>query len=228
MTCHEFRDALQDALDTRSELTGLVSHHAQTCVEHDCLLALEDFRLIAEAVRSVPTVESPQLVDRVMASLAPVTVARRAVQPVPSRSGSRSTVLSLVTVAGVLVAAFLGLRPRNEPNQVAKQPGTDSSKPPMVAADKSSPPPAPTPESEPFLPLHLAARAPALVTDTVNGHFDRSAIKDLPIVSPLMSAVTEQFRPMGQELKAWVEQFQTTPDKMMDSTQVESPTLPIG
>ena len=57
---------------------------------------------------------------------------------------------------------------------------------------------------------------------------DTAAITGLPVVTPLMSAVTEQFRPMGQELKEWVEQFQTAPDKMMDSTQIGPAVRPIG
>ena len=228
MNCHGFRDALQEALDTRSELSGPARQHARACVDDGCRVAFEDFRLVVEAARSLPAAESPELVARVMAALAPVTVFRRPAQTLPNRAGSRSTVLSLVTVAGVLIAAFLGLRPRNEADQVVKHHGAGSPKRPVVLADKTSPASVSTPESEPFLPLHLAARAPALVTDTVNGHFDRSRIAGLPVVSPLLSAVTEQFRPMGQELKEWVEQFQSAPDKMMDSTQVESPVRPIS
>lgn len=228
MTCHQFRDALQEALDTRSGVPTAARQHAETCLDHGCRGALEDFRLIAEAVQSVPRAESPELVDRVMAALAPVTVTSRPrpPQPLPSRSGSRSTIMSLVTVAGVLVAAFLGLR-RPEPTQVVKRPAGPL-KAPMVIVDKTPVAPVSAPESEPFIPLHLAARAPALMTDTVNGHFDRSAITGLPVVSPLMSAVTEQFRPMGQELKEWVEQFQTAPDHKMDSTQAVRGLLPVG
>lgn len=221
MNCSDFRQALDDALDRSAALSGEARAHAGTCRDGACRVAWEDFQLIGAAVRAVPAAESPELVERVLASLPLSTrpAARTEPEGDPRRL-SRSTALNLVMVMGVLVAAVLGLVPRPGPGPVpvAKQDRPARGAPSRVVATAV----------EPIIPLHLAARAPALLTDTVNGRFDREAIRDLPVVTPLMSAVTETFRPMGQELEEWVRQFEAAPDETMDnSTQIPVLAPPV-
>ena len=220
MNCSNFRQALDDALDGAAALPSEARVHAETCRDGECRVAWEDFRLIGAAIRSVPTTESPELVERVLASLPMSTRPASRMEPaVDRRRLSRSTALNLVMVMGVLVAAVLGLvpRPGTGPVPVAQK-GPVRGGPSKVVATAV----------EPIIPLHLAARAPALLTDTVNGRFDRESIRDLPVVTPLMSAVTETFRPMGQELEEWVRQFEAAAEETMDnSTQILTSPIPV-
>lgn len=148
----------------------------------------------------------------------------RSLQATSRRAGSRSTILSLVTVAGVLVAAILGLRPGSSRTRWTKRPAADLSKPPVAIAARAKR--RTRGRAVPSSAFKLQG-LPALVTDTVNGHFDR-AITGLPVVTPLMSRRDGAVPPDGAGAKERVEQFQTTPEKMMDSTQVERPLRPIG
>jgi hypothetical protein len=214
MNCNEYRERLGTAQDAHLPPSAELATHGTSCAAPECRLLWEEHLLIQTFVTSVPRVESPELVDRVLAAVSTdrrPTIERSWSEPLPRRRASAW--LSMTTVAGVLVAAVLALSPARKPPQVVQAPPK-----PAKIVD----------ESEPLamLPMHLAARAPSLVTDTMNGRFSAKSIEELPIVSPLVSTVSETLKPMGQELKDWVEQFQAGVDEM-DSTQIAAPATPV-
>lgn len=212
ITCEDFRERLEACLNEHRRAGAELAEHATACGSEACRREWDDAQLLLQVARSLPRPISMELVERTLADLAPQPAVAVAAVPAASRRKSQQTAamgLGFVTAAALLMAAIVGLRPS------ASDPASSVARAPARPAESADGPG--------MSSAHLAARAPAFVADTVREGIDGRALRDLPVLSPLVSTVEDTITPVGQELKEWVMEFRREPEMNMDSSSIARP-----
>ena len=214
MTCEEFRERLEASLDEHRRAGAELAEHAAACGSETCRREWDDAQLLLHVARSLERPVSMGLVERTLADLAPRPAVAIAAPPVASRRKSPQVAamgLGFVTAAALMMAVIVGLRPSPSPSgpasSIVRAPArpTESGDGPGISS------------------AHLAARAPAFVADTVREGIDGRSLRDLPVLSPLVSTVEDTITPVGLELKEWVMEFRREPEMNMDSSSTSRP-----
>lgn len=212
ITCEEFRERLEACLDEHRRAGAELSEHAASCGSETCRRGWDDAQLLLHVARSVERPISMALVERTLTDLAPRPAVAIAAPPVASRRKSPQVAamgLGFVTAAALMMAAIVGLRP--------------SASGPASSVVRAPARPTESVDGPGMSSAHLAARAPAFVADTVREGIDGRSLRDLPVLSPLVSTVEDTITPVGLELKEWVMEFRREPEMNMDSSSIARP-----
>lgn len=212
MTCEEFRGRLEACLDEHRRAGAELAEHAAACGSESCRREWDDAQLLLHVARSLERPVSMELVERTLADLAPRPAVAIATSSTASRRKSPQVAamgLGFVTAAALMMAVIVGLRP--------------SASGPASSVARAPARPIESPDGPGMSSAHLAARAPAFVADTVREGIDGRALRDIPVLSPLVSTVEDTITPVGQELREWVMEFRREPEMNMDSSSLARP-----